>query len=133
MEVVLALGLVVIMALAIVGIFSRLMSRSAYSADQAAAQLLAQALLDKAIRMGPPDWGGSTGARELASGDQSATTLYNWKVEGRELPDSVHDLGRLYRVTVTVDWSDAASGARQNNGRMLVERSRLAYVEQAGP
>lgn len=58
MEVVLALGLVVIMALAIVGIFSRLMSRSAYSADQAAAQLLAQSLLDKAIRMGPPDWGG---------------------------------------------------------------------------
>ena len=45
MEVVLALGLVVIMALAIVGIFSLLMSRSSYSADQAAAQLLAQSLL----------------------------------------------------------------------------------------
>lgn len=133
MEVVLALGLVVIMALAIVGIFSRLMSRSAYSADQAAAQLLAQSLLDKAIRMGPPDWGGGSGVQELASGDQSATTAYNWTIKGHQLPDSVHDLGRLYRVTVTVDWSNSAPGTRPANGRMLVERSRLAYVEQAGP
>ncbi len=141
MEIVVALGLVVVMALAIVGIFSRLISRSAISADQAAGQLLAQSVLDKAIRIGPPDWGGLSGSQQLASADQSSKTVFNWTVVARELPRSAldpppssSDLGVLYRVRVTVDWSNTSSpGTRQNLGRMMVERSRLSYVEQSGP
>jgi hypothetical protein len=132
MEVVVALGLVTVMALAIIGIFSRLMSRSAISADQAAGQLLAQAVLDAAVRVGPPGWGGTTGSREVATADASSDTVYNYTVAATELVDSRHDLGRVFRVTVTVDWSHGET-KRQNSGRMSVRRSRLAYVELASP
>jgi hypothetical protein len=109
------------------------MTSSAVSADQAAGQLLAQSVLDKAIRTGPPGWGGLTGTRELASADESSKTTYTYTIVADEIEESRHSLGRLFRVTVTVDWSDSLPGTRQNRGRMLVERSRLTYVELAEP
>lgn len=126
LEIIVALGLVTTVALTIIGLFSRLMASSSKGADQAAAELLAQAVLDRATRTGPPDWGGLSAGVELETAETSSSTRYVYQVQIDPLPDDTHPLGVLYRVGVQVRWS-----GRQDQGRLLVERSRLTYVEGA--
>lgn len=134
-EIIVALGLVTMVALTIIGVFSRLLTSSSHTADQAAADLVAQSVLDKASRSGPPDWGDfAPGATiELETAENSQATRFLYKVDVRELDGSDHPLGSLYRVTVLVSWSGNLDKTSEDGGKLWVERSRLTYVESSGP
>jgi type II secretory pathway pseudopilin PulG len=134
LEIIVALGLVSVVALAVIGVFSKLMTSSSKTADQAAAELLAQSTLDKSIRVGPPNWGVPDGEVTLKTADASSRTEFLYRVQGEELPDSDHHLGSLYRVTVLVSWGGSlAKTERLDQGKLWVERSRMTYVEATDP
>lgn len=132
MEIVVALGLVATVALAIIGVFSTLITASGKSSDQAAAELLAQATLEKAVRSGPPFWGGAARDQTLQTGDASSGTVYHSRISTRLLPET-HPLGDLYEVTVLVSWGRSiAKEQAPGRGKLWVERSRLVYVDRGG-
>ena len=132
LEIIVALGLVSVVALAIIGVFSKLMTSSSKGADQAAAELLAQAVLDKATRSGPPGWGGLEASVDLETADASSDTKFIYRVNPDEIPGSEHALGSLYRVEVTVSWGQTIAPESQlDRGKLWVTRSRLTYVEGA--
>lgn len=129
-EIVVALGLISLVALAVIGVFSRLMGSTSKSADQAAADLLAQAVLDRAARTGPPEWGGLQSGVTLRTADSSSDTEFLYRVDTRLLPGSDHPLGSLYSVTVLVSWSGSLDKQDElGRGKLWLERSRLTYVE----
>lgn len=129
-EIVVALGLISMVALAIIGVFSRLMTSSSKSADQAAADLLAQAVLDRAARAGPPDWGGLQSGATLKTADSASDTEFLYRVDTGQLPGSDHPLGSLYSVTVLVSWSGSLDKQQAlGRGKLWLERSRVTYVE----
>ena len=126
------MGIVSVAALAIVGIFSSLMLSTSKSSDQAGAELLANSLLEKATREGPPDWGVGPGnkSRRLETGDRSQATNFFYQVDTERIDD--HDLGELFKVVVTVNWSDqeGEQSSRQGQGNLWLKRSRLLYLEK---
>ena len=132
MEIVVALGLVATVALAIIGVFSTLITASGKSSDQAAAELLAQATLEKAVRSGPPSWGGVTVDRTLQTGDASSGTVYYSQIRTQLLPEA-HPLGDLYQVSVLVSWGRSiAKEEAPGRGKLWVERARLVYIDRGG-
>ena len=132
-----ALGLLTVISLAIIGVFTRLLSASTKNTDQTAAHLLAQSALEKASRQGPPDWGfgisGSTGTGAVSTklntnNDQSKTEFTTTvKVEKVTNADPKVYLGNLYDVKVSVSWWGKK---RQGLGKLSMETSRTVYIRQ---
>ncbi|HIB67773.1 MAG TPA: type II secretion system protein [Phycisphaerales bacterium] len=136
-EIVMALGLLTVISLAVIGVFTKLLSASTKNTDRTAAHLLAQSALDKAARQGPPDWGfglsGSTGTASISdklstNNDQTETEFTTTITVGKVTDaDPKIYLGNLYDVTVSVSWWGKK---RQGLGRLSTETSRTVYIRQ---
>lgn len=132
-----ALGLLTVISLAIIGVFTKLLSASTKNTDRTAAHLLAQSTLEKASRQGPPDWGfgvgGSTGEASITdklstNNDRTQTEFTTTiKVDKVTNADPKVYLGNLYDVTVTVSWWGKK---RRGLGRLSTETSRTVYIRQ---
>lgn len=136
-ETILAIGLVAIMSLVIIAVFSKLLTSSAKTADLSSGQSLAQKVLDRAIREGPPDWGTGgalVGVESIYAHDTSKRLDYGYTVTPILLPaSSASAMGPVYQVLVRVEWwPDAAdaSGSRQGSGKLFCELGQLVYPNQ---
>lgn len=136
-ESVVAFGLMAVLAVVVIGVFSKLLVSSAKSTDLTAGQLLAKSVLDRAARQGPDQWGvgGSTtnfgGGAQLYAHDKTTGTRFVYEVLPVRLNTDI--MGNLYEVTVTVTWwrdqVDPEAG-RQQVGRLSTQLSRTVYVKK---
>jgi len=131
-EIVVSIGLLAIVGLSIVGVFSYLAVSSHTNADRAAASLLADSVLEKAVKEGPDDWGVGSGNlfTELETSDAVSTTRFTYQVQAQKLKEA--SLGDTYQVTVDVAWSAPDEGGRVERGKGHIQRTRTIYVETSG-
>jgi hypothetical protein len=128
-EVLTALWLVTFVAAAILGLFVYLTKASKISNERAAAELLADRLLESGSRAGPPDWGmepGQLGAL-LESPDGHENTKLTYKVEPIELEE--HRFGTLFLLQVTVNWTPLPGARNVERGSGMLVRDRQVYIE----
>lgn len=130
-ECVMAFGLLGVMALALVGLFSRLLATTAKTTDQTAARILARGILEHALREGPDnDWGGLSGRTNLKAHDNLTGTDFVYEVKDARL-NPPNAMGNLYQVTVVVTWwkKDADPKATYSGlGKLSVELTGSTYV-----
>lgn len=133
-EVVIALAILTFVALMVIGIFTALLKASAKNREQAMAELLTDALLERAVARGPSDWGvgGQTAQRLSSRPDQDGTEFF-YQVDPVFLhSESANSVGALYRVDVVVGWWTEAGEALENSrtgfGNRFVKGSRTTYV-----
>lgn len=129
-EVLTSLWLITFVAAGLLGLFVYLARTSKIANERAAGDLLADRVLERAVRMGPPDWGlpeGQAGQRlQAAEGDQGA--LLHYRLTASEMED--HRLGRLYLLEVEVSWKadpNAPPGLERGRGELI--RDRQVYIE----
>lgn len=133
-EVIIALAILAFVALMVIGIFTALIKASAKNREQAMAELLTEALLERAITEGPQGWGvNSLVGQRLAAQEEQDGTLFFYQVTPVYLhSEAVNPVGSLYRVDVIVGWwTDGARSLEQSKtgfGNRFVKGSRTAYV-----
>lgn len=132
-EVVVAIGLLSIVSLTVVGVFSFLAVTSQTRSEKAAAELVADTLMESAVVHGPGGWG--VGEENLfvevpvqvETGDSQAPEQMLYQL----IPEALEaaTLGTLYRVRVRVSWVEPPGPHNVERGRGFIERVRTVYVE----
>ena len=135
-EIMLTLGLMSVISLVIIGLFSRLLLTSKKSSQATTANLLAQSIMDRAVREGPPNWGKGTdytvngGKASLYTTEEKKKTEYVFEIHHDPVLDDAK-MGELWKLQVVVSWwtdtPDSQAG-RANMGRMSRELTRTVYV-----
>lgn len=143
-EVVVAIGLLSIVSLTVVGVFSFLAVTSQTRSERAAAELLADTLMEQAVTAGPPNWGLPEGQVmvdvpidesglppgqdvQLDTGDSQAKEHLAFLVIPEELEEA--SLGKLYRVRVRVSWQEPPGPDNVERGKGYLERTRTVYID----
>lgn len=137
-EVVLALGLLATISLSLVALFSKLIASSTKTGDLSAGRILAEKVLDRAVRNGPSsNWGlgGSLGGtRDITTRDEASHTTFIYSVTPSLLKEQVWAPGawrttRLYHVEVEVYWwVDDPTQSRVDLGRLSTNLSQVVEV-----
>ncbi len=132
-EMVVAFGLLTFVSLVVFGLLTVLLQSSAKSREQAAAELLAESLLERAAREGPPGWGvdGAAGVRREVSSEVDGT-LFSYQIDPTRLErPSTRPIGELWEIQVTVAWwSDDGTdleSSRAGYGQTFLRAARQAY------
>lgn len=143
-EVIVALGLLSIVSLTVVGVFSFLAVTSQTRSEKAAAELLADTLMEQAVTAGPPNWGLPEGLvmtevpvddsglpegedMQLETGDSQGKEHMAYLVIPEELEEG--SLGKLYRVRVRVSWQEPPGPDNVERGKGYLERTRTVYID----
>lgn len=134
-EIVISLGLLAVVGLTVIGVFSSLALNSQSNSDRAAAQLLAESVLERAVKSGPDPvdglrWGVGTDKlfKELKTADDSSATRFSYQIS----PELIRTapLGTIYHVTVEVVWLEEGAGPQRGTGKL--KKSRTVYIEDDG-
>lgn len=129
-EVMVAIWLLTFIGASLIATFTFLAKGSQMSSEQAAGTLLAENLLQTAIKAGPPDWGQTqlTGTQSVVTGDSSSGTEFQWELTPLEVESA--RLGDFYQLTVVVRWIDRSqANTGVERGRGELRRVRHVYVE----
>lgn len=155
-ELVLAIGLLGVIVVFVLAVFTRLMASSTKSSSQTIGLLLAQRRMDQATRSGPPGWGGNPPLSTVEDQPyyeeaQSQLTDVYQHDETNKIDYWSHfkaervqrkPMGDLWRLTTTVVWwpSDQAAPTikdpnlvRQGSGRLSVTLNRIYYHQFVKP
>lgn len=127
LEVLVAIWLLVFVGGSLVATFAYLIKTASVAADQAAAELLADELLERAAKSGPPTWGlpdlsGTRTVQAEVGGDSN----YDWVLNITELGDS--GLGKLYKLEAQIDWTAHIDSVER--GSRKLSRTRHVYLER---
>lgn len=132
-EMVVAFGLLTFVSLVIFGLLTVLLQSSAKTREQAAAELLAESLLEKAAREGPPGWGvdGEAGVRREVPPELDGTR-FSYQIDpSRVERPSTDSVGELWEIKVTVAWwsdeGSALESSRVGHGQSFLRATRQAY------
>jgi hypothetical protein len=131
-EVLLALWLIAFVGAAIIGLFVYLSKSSKVANERAAAELLGDRLMERAVRIGPPNWGllpGEVG-QFLKSPDAPEGTTLDYQLLPVKLGE--HRLGTLYVLKLEVAWTGPAEVTNVERGRGRLVRHRQVYIEDLG-
>lgn len=133
MEVVLALGLLALVALVIIGVFLSLFQATTKSRELATAELLMESVLEKVTATGPPSWGVSVLGAKIAAPQSDELTDFFYQVDTQKLSDDTIT-GELWEVAVTVAWwteeSNPLKESRINYGNTFVSGTRSVFYGQ---
>lgn len=127
-EILVSLAVLATLSLVVVALFTKLLASSVKNQDQISANILAQGLLEQAVRKGPNGKGKYSlpdQSTVLSSNDQSSRTEFSYDVTSRQI-SSASAMGTLYEVTVSVKWWD---DLRQGYGNLSTKASRTVYVK----
>lgn len=128
-EVLTALWLITFVGAALLGLFVYLSKASKIANERAAAELLADNVLERGAHVGPPDWGLDSGqlgtTLESPAGHENAKLTY--KLDVIELES--HRLGTLFLLGVTVHWTPRPGAAQAERGSGTLTRERQVYIE----
>lgn len=143
-EVVVAIGILSIVSLTVIGVFSFLAVTSQTRSEKAAAELLADTLMEQAVTAGPPNWGLPEGQilTEVSVDDAATASGENVDLETGDSQTKEHmaylvipeeldhgSLGKLYRVRVRVSWQEPPGPNNVERGRGYLERTRTVYID----
>ncbi len=132
-EVILALGLLAVVGLIVVGVFTKSMGAQSKSSHATVGRLLAESIAEKAVLIGPPNWGMAdidipeTETVRLQNSDSEETYTYDideFVVRGATATNS---LGVLYLIEITVSWW--GEDDRVGMGKNFVKTARVVYHE----
>lgn len=137
-ETVLAVGLVGMIAVVLIGVFSKLLTSTAKNSDLSVGEHLAKKVLDRAVREGPPNWGTgglANGQMNIYSRDTANQINYLYTVTPTLVttPASAYPMGTVYQVTVRVEWwkdSTDSTGSHRDMGRLSTTLGQLVYPNQ---
>ena len=133
-ETVLAIGFLAVIAISMAGVFTHLLNSSAKGNDLTAGRLLAQKVLDRAARSGPPSWGFTSitnVAQDITTHDSRTQTTFVYNLipsslkQDTGLPGTIRE---LYFLEVTVTWWNDETRAEFGELRTTLGQSVL--VEQ---
>lgn len=127
LEVLIAVWLLVFVGGSLIATFAYLAKSSSVSADRASAELLADELLERSAKIGPPDWGldGLSGTRSVEV-EVGGASKFDWSLQPHDLGDS--GLGNLYKLDLRIDWRVHQDGVER--GRRALVRTRHVYLER---
>ncbi|HIB67946.1 MAG TPA: hypothetical protein EYO33_23335 [Phycisphaerales bacterium] len=127
LEVLIAIWLLTFIGGSLVATFAYLAKSASVSADRAAAELLADELLERAVASGPPSWGLAdlSGTRGIVL-ESGGETKFDWTLTPHELGNS--GLGRFYQLSLEIDW--AAHQDSVERGSRRLHRIRNVYLER---
>jgi len=128
-----SIALLAMLSVTVIGLFSKMMASGSKQADQGVARRLAEKILSRAAREGPPNWG-ATGASYqdsvmLTSLRSERSTEYFYQVQVDHIQSG--SLGELQRVQVQVNWWPTGTDAdnmRRDRGRLSVTVDQLVYT-----
>ncbi len=154
-EIVVAIGLLGVVIVFVLAVFTKLMASSSKSSSQTVGLLLAQRRMDQAMRAGPPGWGtdpplSTTEDLPLYEENQSQGVHVYQHDDMNQIEYWQHfkaeriqrkAMGDLWRLTVDVVWwpSDVAApikstdNVRQGQGRLSLTLSRAYYHQYVKP
>ncbi|MEW6279178.1 MAG: hypothetical protein AB1758_11175 [Candidatus Eremiobacterota bacterium] len=155
-ELCLAIGLLGVVIVFVLAVFTRLMASSTKSSSQTVGLLLAQRRMDQAIRTGPPAWGANpplSTTEDLPFYEENQSQVTGvYQHDEQNKVDYYHHfraervqrkpMGDLWRLTVDVVWwpSDGRAATikntnevRQGSGRLSLSVSRLYYHQFVKP
>lgn len=133
-ELVLAIGLLALIAVVSIGFFVRLTVSSTKSEDQTVALELANKVLEEYAGLDPAYWQVAT-AEDFSSRDPRTQTTFYYNFRYRRLSQSDARMGHLYRLDVDVSWWPAdpnnphAAPQRRDYGKLQVHLSDIVFVE----
>lgn len=127
LEVLIAIWLLVFAAGSLIVAFAFLARSASVSSDRALAELLADELMERAVKVGPPTWDldGLSGTRTVEA-EVGGSTLFDWTLTPHEMGDS--GLGKLYKLEVLIDWTAHNDGVER--GKRNLTRVRHVYLER---
>lgn len=133
-ELIVALGLLAVIATVVVGLFLRLTVSSTKSEDQTVALEIANRLLDEYAEADPSTWNVSAN-QDLETHDPSSKTTFYYRLRNRKISDDSNPMGYLFRLDVDVSWWPAdpanphASTMHRRYGKTTLHLSRVVFVE----
>jgi prepilin-type N-terminal cleavage/methylation domain-containing protein len=134
-ELVVAIGLLAIIAVVVIGLFVRITVSSSKSVDQSAALELAHRVLDEYADADPSTWDAVESDQDLQTHDPALKTTFYYRLSNRRISTAEDEMGNLYRLDVDVSWwpANAANpqpGQRRDYGKLSLQLSRTVFVEQ---
>lgn len=134
-ELIVAIGLLAVIAVFVIGLFVRLTASSSKSADQSVALEVASRFLDEYARATPEDWKTVSSKQELQTRDPASSTSYYYRLRYKPIDDGASQMGDLYRLDVDVFWWPTNPSKldqtpnRRDYGRLRVSLGRVVFVE----
>lgn len=127
-EVLASLWLIAFIGAGVIGLFTYLVRSSSIANERAAAELLADRLIERAVRIGPPNWGLEPGqvGQFLESSEGPQGTVLTYQLMPMKVGE--HRLGTLFCLRVQIAW-DEADAKRVERGRGELVRQRNVYIE----
>ena len=130
-EVVLALGVLAIVGLTVIGVFTKLMGSQSKSSHATVGRFLMESVAERVSLSGPPDWGVTGDQTEsvyIHSQDQKVTFTYRIPsyFALKKAPVS-NPMGTLYFVNIEIEWWGGDD--RIEVGKTKLATSRVIYVE----
>lgn len=125
-----AIWLLTFVGAGLIATFTFMAKGSQVSAERAAGELLAENLVQTAVKAGPPDWGqpALTGTSVAQTGDAGSTTTYQWTITPLEIESAT--LGKFFQITVDLSWHDTSRGpVAVERGSGKLKRTRQVYIE----
>ncbi|MBT9587081.1 type II secretion system protein [bacterium] len=135
-ELVVAIGLLAIIAVVVIGLFLRITVSSTKSVDQSAALELAHRVLDEYADADPSTWNAVQADEDLQTHDPALKTTFYYRLRNRRINGSGDVMGDLYRLDVDVSWWPAdptlavSTARRRDYGKLSLHLSRTVFVEQ---
>ncbi len=130
-ELIVAIGLLAIIAVVIIGLFVRLTTSSSKSVDQSVAMEVANRFLDEYVDASPSQWDAVNSNVQLQTHDPVSKTTFYYKLRHRLVSSPAAQMGDLYRLDMAVSWCPNADPnlPRRDYGKLQVHLSRLVFVE----
>ncbi|MBI3928119.1 MAG: hypothetical protein HY319_21430 [Armatimonadetes bacterium] len=133
-EVLVSLALLLILAVVVMGVFSKLLSSSAKTADLTIGRVLAGRVLEKAIRSGPPEFGlpSGTGSSDIYSHDPASRTTFVYALTPTKLQDGLptRPMGDLWHLEVQVHWWTDQPSTRPGMGRLSTSVEEVVFIQE---
>lgn len=135
-EIVLSLALLLLVMVSVIGLFTKLLASTTKTTDLTAGTIFAQRVMERAVRAGPPGWGGSgvtaLGQTDVYTHDIDNQTTFLYRVIPAVMyspPELPLRMGTLYNIDVLVYWwVDDPDRARAGMGRLSFMTSQTVYV-----
>ncbi len=133
-EIIVALGLLAVASLVLLGLFSRMLASQSKSSHQTVGILMAQKIIERCSRAGPPNWGltdiTQVQTESVVVQESKASVDFSYQLTASVVapePSKV-PMGTLYLLELKLWWwSEQAVGG---TGKSFVETSRVVYIEK---
>lgn len=136
-EVVVAVGLLAVVALPLIGLFAKLLGSQSKTTHFTVANFVSNKVAERAVLAGPPNWGMNDISMPQTESTrihhQSAMVNFSYRIIPSVLAPAPaqNPMGRLYLLEIELNWwSDDPELMRIEHGKTSVKTARVVYIEE---